>query len=111
MYVIIIANVNGTLFLIDNTMSGDRNVIMKEAEKTVKFKDPVIAIQRMWYVKTKVVVVEIRANCTSSKSFRKYLKYIPGKHDIKEVKKAILGCVHIFREVLMQKYKSVIMGR
>jgi hypothetical protein len=41
----------------------------------------------MWYVKTKVVAVEIRANCTISKSLRKYLKYIPGKHDIKKEKK------------------------
>jgi len=64
-------------------MTGDRNVIIKEVEKIVKFKDPAIAIQRMWYVKTKVVAVEIRANCTISKSLRKYLKYIPGKHDIK----------------------------
>jgi hypothetical protein len=67
-------------------MSGDRNVSMKEAKKIVKFKDLAIAIQLMWYVKTKAVAVEIRANCTTSKSFRKYLKYIPGKHDIKEVK-------------------------
>jgi hypothetical protein len=71
-------------------MSGDRNVIMTETEKIVKFKDLVIAIQRMWYFKTKVAAVEIWANCITSKSFRKYLKYIPGKHDVKEVKKAVM---------------------
>jgi hypothetical protein len=30
---------------------------MKEAGKIVKFKDLAIAIQRMWYVKTKVLAV------------------------------------------------------
>jgi hypothetical protein len=44
---------------------------MKEAGKVVKFKELATAIQRMWYVKTKVVAVEIRANCINSKSFRK----------------------------------------
>jgi hypothetical protein len=37
-----------------------------------------------------------------SKSFRKYLSSIPGKHDMKELQKtAILGKAHILREVLM----------
>jgi hypothetical protein len=37
-----------------------------------------------------------------SKSFRKYLSGIPGKHDIKELQKtAILGTAHILRKVLM----------
>jgi hypothetical protein len=33
---------------------GDRNVIKKEAEKILKYKDPIIQIQRMRNVKTKV---------------------------------------------------------
>jgi hypothetical protein len=44
----------------------------------------------------------IGATGTISKSFRKYLSSIPGKHDIKELQKtAILGTAHILREVLM----------
>ena len=31
---------------------GDRNVIKKEAEKILKYKDLTIEIQRMWNVKT-----------------------------------------------------------
>ena len=45
--------------LIDVAVSGDRNVIKKEAEKTLKYKDRTIEIQCMWNVKTKVIPVII----------------------------------------------------
>jgi hypothetical protein len=39
---------------------------------------------------------------TISKSFRKYLSNITGKHEIKELQKtAILGTAHILQKVLM----------
>jgi hypothetical protein len=47
--------------LIDAAISGDRNVIKKEAEKILKYKDITIEIQRMWNVKTKVIPVIIGA--------------------------------------------------
>ena len=53
--------------LIDVTISGDRNVIKKEAEKILKYKDLTIEIQRMWNVKTKVIAVIIGATGTISK--------------------------------------------
>jgi hypothetical protein len=84
--------------LIDVAMPGDRNVIKKEAEKTLKYKDLIIEIQRMWNVKTKVTPVIIGATGTISKSFRKYLSSVLGK----ELQKtAILGTAHILRKVLM----------
>jgi len=43
--------------LIDVAILGDRNVIRKEAEKIVEYKDLTIEIQRMWNVKTKVIIV------------------------------------------------------
>jgi hypothetical protein len=74
----------------------------KEAEKCLKYKYLTAEIQRMWNVKTKVMPVIIGATGTVSKSFRKYLSSIPGKHDIKELQKtAILGTAHILREVLL----------
>jgi hypothetical protein len=77
-------------------------MIKKEAEKILKYKDLIIEIQRMWNVKTKVTPVIIAATGTISKSFRKYLSSVPGKHDIKEIQKtAILGTAHTLREVLM----------
>ena len=92
----------GTCMLIDVAISGDRNVIKKEAEKILKYKDLTIEIQRMWDVKTKVIPVVIGATGTISKSFRKYVSNIPGKHEVKELQKtAILGTAHILRKVLM----------
>ena len=85
--------------LIDVAISGDRNVIKKEAEKIIKYKELTIEIQRMWNVKTKVIPVIIGATGTISKSFGKYVSNIPGKHDIKELQKtAILGTAHILRK-------------
>jgi hypothetical protein len=49
-----------------------------------------------------VTPVIIGATATMSKSLKKYLSSIPGKHDIKELQKtAILGTAHILQEVLM----------
>ena len=56
-----------TCMLIEVAISGDRNVIKKEAEKILKYKDLTIEIQRMWNVKTKVIPVIIGATGTISK--------------------------------------------
>ena len=83
-------------------ISGDRNVIKKEADKILKYEDLTIEIQRMWNVKTKVIPVIIGATGTVSKPFRKYVSNIPGKHEANELQKtAILGTAHIVRKVLM----------
>jgi hypothetical protein len=50
----------------------------------------------------KKIPIIIRATGTISKSFRKYVSTIPGKHDVRELQKtAILGTAHILRKVLM----------
>ena len=88
--------------LIDIAISGDRNVVKKEADNILKYKNLTIEIQYMLNVKTKVIAVIIGANGTISKSFRKYVSNIPGKHEVKEIQKAdILGTAHILRKVLM----------
>jgi hypothetical protein len=77
-------------------------VIKKETEKILKYKDLTTEIQRMWSVKTKVISVIIGTTGTVSKSFRKYVSNIPGKHEFKELQKtAILGTAHTLRKVLM----------
>jgi len=94
-------NEMGTCMLIDVVIPGDRNVIKKEAEKILKYKDLTIEIRRMWNVKTRVIPVIIGATGTISKSFRKYVSDITGNHDIKELQKtAILGTAHILCKVL-----------
>ena len=77
-------------------------IIIKEAEKILKYKDLTTKIQRMWNVKTKVIPVIIGTTGTVSKTFRKYVSNIPGKHEVKELQKtAILGTAHTMRKVLM----------
>ena len=80
--------------LIDVVISGDRNVIKKEAEKILKYKDLAIEIQRMWKVKT-------RSDWDRFRIIQKYISNIPGNHEVKELQKtAILGTAHILRKVL-----------
>jgi hypothetical protein len=56
----------------------------------------------MLNVKTKVIPVIIGATGTISKAFRKYVSNIPGKYEVKKLKKtAILGTAHTLRKVLM----------
>jgi hypothetical protein len=87
--------------LIDVAISGDRNVIKKEAEKILKYKELTIEIQCMWNVKTKVIPVIIGTTGTISKPFRKYVSNVPGNHKVKELQKtAILSTAHILRKVL-----------
>ena len=100
--IIIRDNEKGTCMLIDDAISGDRNMIKKEAEKILKYKDLTIEIQSMWNVKTKVIPVITGATGTFSKLFRKYVSNTPGKYEVKELQKtAILGTAHILRKVLM----------
>ena len=91
----------GTCMLIGVANSGDRNVIKKEAEKILKYKDLTIEMQCIWNVKTRVIPVIIGARETISKSLKKHVSNTPGHHDVKELQKtAILGTAHILRKVL-----------
>jgi len=65
--IIIRDNEKGTCVLIDVAISGERNVIKKETEKILNYKDLTIEIQRLWNVKTKAIPVIIGATGTVSK--------------------------------------------
>ena len=95
--IIIRNNKQGTCTLIDVTIPGNRNVIKKEGEKILKYKDLITEIQHMWNVKAQVIPV-IR---TITKSLIHYLSNILGKQKVKELQKtAILGTAHILQKVL-----------
>jgi hypothetical protein len=64
-------------------ISGDRNVIKKEAEEFLKYKNCKIEIKCMWNVKPKLIPVITGAVGTVSESFRKYLNNITGRHEVK----------------------------
>lgn len=85
--------------LIYVTISGQRKVIEKEAEKILKLRDLTKEKQRIWNVKKKLIPVVIVTTETISVSVRKYLSNIPGKLSIKKPKTgAMLGTVHWFRK-------------
>jgi hypothetical protein len=90
-----------TCLLIDVTIPSDKNVIQKEAEKKLKYKNLSLKIQIMWNMKYFVKPVIIGATENVSKSLQKYLETIPGQHSIDSLQKTvILGTSHIIRKVL-----------
>jgi hypothetical protein len=79
----------------------DRNGVQTEAEKKLKYKSLCIEIQRMWNLKCTVIPAIIRAAETVTRSLRKNLEAVPGRHSIDSLQKtAILGTSHIIRKVL-----------
>jgi hypothetical protein len=88
-----------TCLLIDVVIPSDKNVIQKEPEKKLKYKNLGIEIQRMWNMKCFVVIIV--ATGIVSKSLQKYLETMPGQHSIDSLQNtAILGTSHIIRKVL-----------
>jgi hypothetical protein len=73
MMMLVIIIIKQTCMLIYVAISGDRNVIKKEARKILKYKDLTIEIQRMWNVKINVILVTTGATGTISNSFKKYV--------------------------------------
>jgi hypothetical protein len=72
-------------------------VIKKETEKPLKYTDLATEIVCMGNVKTKAIPIMIGAIETISKSSRRYLSKIQGKHEIRELQKtAILDIAHTY---------------
>ena len=76
----------GIYVLIDVTVSGDENLIKKEAEKILTCTCFIIVIQPMWNEKEKVITVITGATASISKLIRQYQSNLLGKHEIKELK-------------------------
>jgi len=87
--------------LIDVAISGDRNVIKKEAEKILKHR-PYNRNTAHVECKNKGDTSNNRGDWDYFKSFRKYVSNIPGKHEVKGLQKTgTLGTEHVLRKVLM----------
>jgi len=65
--IIIKDKMNSTCKLIDMTVPCDKNVSSKEIEKKSKYKNLEIEIQRMWKMKTEVILIVIGALGTIKK--------------------------------------------
>jgi hypothetical protein len=89
-----------TCTLIDMAIYADRNVTRK-AEKNLKYKGLCIEIQRMWNLICTIIPVIIGGTGIVTRSLRKNLETVPGKHSIDSLQKtAALGTSHIIRKVL-----------
>ena len=87
--------------MINVAIPADRNVVLKEVEKTLKYKSLGIEIQRMWNLKCTIVPVITGATGIVTRTLRKNLEALTGKHSIDSLQKtAILGTSHIIRKVL-----------
>jgi hypothetical protein len=90
--------------LIDVAIPSDRNVIQKESETKLKYKNLNTEIQRMWNIKCFVIPVITGATGIVTKGQKKNLETIPGKHSVDSLKKtAVLGTSHIIRKVLQSE--------
>jgi len=75
--------------------------VQKETEKKLKYKSLCIEIQRMWNLKCTIVPVIVGATGIVTRSLRKNLETVPGRHSIDSLQKTtVLGTSHIIRKVL-----------
>jgi hypothetical protein len=82
-------------------ISADRNVVEKEAVKNLKYKNLGIELQEMWNLKFTIIPVINGATVRVTKSLKKNLEAVPGKHSTVSLQKtATLGASHIMRQVL-----------
>jgi hypothetical protein len=81
---------------IDVAIPADRNIMQKKVEKKLKYNSSGTEIQRMWNLKCTIAPVIIGATGMVTKSLRKNMKAIPGKHSIESLQqKAVLETSHI----------------
>jgi hypothetical protein len=74
---IIIENMKDKIrLLMDVAVPSDRNVMQKESEKKLKYKNLSIEIQRMWKMKYFVIPVIIGATGIVTRGLKKYLETI-----------------------------------
>jgi hypothetical protein len=71
-----------TRTMIDVAIPADINVVQKEAEKKLKCKRLCIEIQRKWNLKCTIIPAIIGATGIVTRSLRKNLEAVPGKHSI-----------------------------
>ena len=100
------------IIIIDREVTANRpDIIIKNTkEKTctlidmamnLNYKSLCIEIKRMWNLKFTIMPVIIGATGIVTRSLRKNLEAVPGKHSIDSLKKTtVLGTSHIIRKVL-----------
>jgi hypothetical protein len=83
-----------TCTLIAVAIPADRNVVQKEAEKKFKYKRLYIEIKRKWNLKCTIIPEIIGATGIVTRSLRKNLEAVPGKHSLDSLQKKQLYLEH-----------------
>ena len=83
-------------YLINITVSLERNVLAKEADKLSKYKYLEIEIMRMWGMKTLAIPVVFGALGLIKNELGRYISKIPGKIDIGEMQNLCFLEQHTF---------------
>ena len=74
--IIVKDSVNSTCKLIDMTVPSDRNIALKEIEKKSKYKDLDLEIQKMWRIKSVVILMVVGALGTVKKGMEENIKKV-----------------------------------
>ena len=64
--------------------------MQKEAEKKLKYNSLCIEMERMWNLKCTIVPVIIGATGMATRSVKKNLEAVPGKHSIDSLQKTAI---------------------
>lgn len=92
---------NNMCTMVDVAVPADANVMAKEAEKLLKYRDLAIEISRMWNIKTRIVPIVIGATGNITNRLQSNLCSITGRHDMTQLQTtAIMGTAHIIRKVM-----------
>jgi hypothetical protein len=85
--------------------------VQKETEKKLKYKSLYIEMQRIWNLKCMIIPVIIGVTRVVTRSLRKNLEAVPGKHSIDSLQKtAILGTAQIIQKALQCEALSLSCG-
>ena len=94
-------SMNSTCKLIDMSIPSDRKIALKEIEKKSKHKDLEFEIQRMWQMKTEVILVVVGALGAIKKGMVENIKRVSERANVIETQKiSMLGSARILRKVL-----------
>ena len=78
-------SLNSTCKLIEMTVPSDRNIALKVIEKKSTYKDLELEIQRMWHMKTVVILVVVGALGTVKKGMVKNIKKVSERATMTEI--------------------------
>ena len=78
-------SVNSTCKLIEMTVPSDRNIALKVIKKKSTYKDLELEIQRMWHMKTVVILVVVGALGTVKKGMVKNIKKVSERATMTEI--------------------------